>query len=184
VLFRLFTVLAVLALAVSTWILSSPARRAATPGNQAAAELPGYYLKHAVMTDFDAAGVASMRLEAERIDQIGQGTEVALTQVRMHYLASNGQNWVIVGDTGRVESGGKIIDLQGHVVLRGESPDYADTAVVHADNLRYDVPESIATTPDDVHVDYGHYTLNGHGLKTNLKERTLHLDKVNGHFQP
>jgi len=183
-LFRLFTVLAVLALAVSTWILSSPARRPTPSGGIDTAALPGYYLKHAVLTDFDATGIPSMRLEAERIDQVDHGTEVALTQVRMHYQAPNGQNWVIVGDTGRVETGGNIIDLNGHVVLQGDSPADADTAIVHADNLRYDVPNSIATTPDDVHVDYGRYTLNGRGLKTNLKDRTLHLDKVNGRFQP
>ena len=42
-LFRVFTVLAVLALCVSTWILSSPARRPQTQISAQQADLPGYY---------------------------------------------------------------------------------------------------------------------------------------------
>src|ERR1700722_17943335 len=42
-LFRVFTVLAVVALCVSTWILSSPARRPQTEINAKQADLPGYY---------------------------------------------------------------------------------------------------------------------------------------------
>jgi LPS export ABC transporter protein LptC len=183
-LFRLFTIMAVVALGVSTWILSSPAHRPAQ-SSQEQADLPGYYLKHAVLTDFDSTGAPGMRLEAERMDQIDHSTEVALTQVRMHYQAPNGQNWVIIGDTGLVETGGKIIDLKGHVVMTGDSTAHVGTAIVHAETMRYDVPASIATTADDVHVDFGPYTLNAHGLKANLKDRTLHLDsKVNGRFQP
>ena len=50
-LFRFFTVVAVIALAVSTWILSSPARRLHAPVDAKEADLPGYYLKNAVLTD-------------------------------------------------------------------------------------------------------------------------------------
>ena len=41
-LFWVFTVLAVLALCVSTWILSSPARRPQTQTSAQQADLPGY----------------------------------------------------------------------------------------------------------------------------------------------
>ena len=182
--FRLFTVLAVVALAVSTWILSSPARRPRLTAQAAQAELPGYFLKNTVLTDFDADGNPSIRLESARIDQVDHGPEVRLTNVHVNYQAPNGQNWVMVGDTGRIQPGGKVIDVAGNVRLQGESTEHAGTAIVHTEALSYDVPGSIVTTREEVRVEFGAHTLSARGLKANLKERTLHLDeKVNGRFQ-
>jgi len=182
--FRIFTVLAVVALAVSTWILSSPARRAKPVLDSRQADTPGYYLKSAVLTDYDAAGVPSIHLEAERIDQIVHTTEVALSNVRVDYQTPNGQNWVLFGDSGRVKPGGKVIDVKGNVRLEGTSTEHAGTAVVHTDELSYNVPESIASTQNDVRIDFGAHFLTARGLIANLKERTMRLEsKVNGRFQ-
>jgi LPS export ABC transporter protein LptC len=184
-LFRFFTVLAVVALGISTWILSSPERRPHALIAASQAELPGYYLKNAVLTDYDLAGDPSVRIEAERIDQIEHGNEVALYNVRVVYQAPNGQSWIMLGDTAHVQPGGKAIDVKGNVRLQGEAMDRAGTAVIHTDTLTYDVPDSIASTKDDVRVDFGQHTLTAHGLSANFKERTLRLEsKVNGRFHP
>src|SRR5258708_8878099 len=95
-LFRVFTVLAVVALCVSTWILSSPARRPQTQTSAKQAELPGYYLKNAVLTDYDLAGDPNIRIKAERIDQIAHGNEVALYNGRVLYHTPTGHTWLIV----------------------------------------------------------------------------------------
>ncbi len=183
-LFRIFTVVAVLALAVSTWILSSPGRRPLAAQNAGTAELPGYYLKNAVMVDYDEAGRPSIRLEADRIDQIDHGTEVALAHVRVHYETPAGQKWVMTGDTAHVEPGGKIIDVAGNVRLSSDGTGRVGTTVVRTDALTYNVPEAVVTTEDDVRIDFGTASLNAHGLTANLKERTMHLEqKVNGRFQ-
>ena len=47
--------------------------------------MPGYYFKNAVLTDYDEAGVPSIRIQADRIDQIDHGNEVALYNVRVNY---------------------------------------------------------------------------------------------------
>ena len=183
--FRLFTVLAVAALIIITWILTSPAHRLATQRSGQATDLPGYYLKNAILTDYDATGSPSIRIEAERIDQIDHGNEVALYNVRVNYDAPNGQTWVLFGDTAHVQPGGKIIDVAGNVRLQGESPDTKGAATIHTDTLSYNVPESIASTKSDVRVDYGGHILTGRGLIANLKERTMRLEsKVNGRFLP
>jgi LPS export ABC transporter protein LptC len=184
-LFRVFTVLAVLALAISSWILSSQARRPHAQTDAQEAELPGYYLKNAVLTDYDLAGNPSIRIEAERIDQIAHGNEVALYNVRVAYQAPNGESWLMVGDVAHVLPGGKIIDVRGNVRLQGEVKGSADSAVVHTDTLRYDVSDSVASTKDDVRIDFAQHTLTARGMNANLKERTLRLEsKVNGHFHP
>src|SRR5579862_9024111 len=183
--FRIFTLLAVLALGVSTWILSSPSRRPTPAAATASSSMPGYYLKDAVMTDYDEKGAVSVRVHADRIDQIGHGPEVALTNVRVDYQSPQGQAWVLLGDTGRVETGGKIVDVAGNVRLEEQSPEHAGAAVLHTDALRYDVANALATTQSDVRIDFGVHTLTARGLVANLKERTMRLEsKVNGRFQP
>ena len=184
-LFRIFTVLAVVALVVSTWVLTSPGRRLHAPIDAQQSELPGYYLKNAVLTDFDLAGNPGIRIEAERIDQIDHGNEVALYNVRVNYQTPGGQSWVMVGDTAHVEPGGKVIDVSGNVRLQGEASARDGMAVVHTDTLTYDVPDSVATTKSDVRIDFGGHTLTARGLTANLKERTMRLEsKVNGRFHP
>jgi LPS export ABC transporter protein LptC len=184
-LFRVFTLLAVIALAVSTWILSSPARHLKAANTAAQPDLPGYFLKNAVLTDFDLAGNPSIRIEAERIDQIDHGNEVALYNVRVNYQAPNGQAWVMVGDVAHVQPGGKIIDVTGNVRLQGEAAGRDGTAVIHTDTLSYDVPDAVASTKSDVRIDYAQHTLTARGLTANLKERTMRLEsKVNGRFNP
>ena len=184
-LFRLFTLLAVIALAISTWILSSPNRRPAAAASAGQGNLPGYYLKNTVLTDYDATGAASIRIHAERIDQIDHGPEVALYNVRFDYQAPNGQSWVMFGNVAHVEPGGKVVEVSGDVRLEGQSSEHEGTAVVRTDTLTYDVPDAIASTDSDVRIEFGAHTLTAHGLLANLKERTVRLEsKVNGRFQP
>jgi LPS export ABC transporter protein LptC len=185
VLFRIFTVLAVVALGIATWFLSSPAHRPGQSLQAGAADLPGYYLEHAVLTDYDAAGAPTIKIEAERIDQIDHTPEVALFSVRVDYRAPNGQNWVLFGDRAHVRPGGKVVDVAGNVRLLGEGSGKAPAAVVHTDSLSYDVPDAVASTEQEVRIDFGAQTLSGHGLVANLKERTMRLEsRVYGRFQP
>ena len=72
-----------------------------------------------MLTDYDIAGNPSIRIEAERIDQIAHGNEVALYNVRVNYQAPNGQNWVMVGDVAHVQPGGKVIDVVGQRTAAG-----------------------------------------------------------------
>jgi lipopolysaccharide export system protein LptC len=183
--FRVFTLLAVIALGFSTWILSSPGRQPKTPADAAQSDRPGYYLKNALLTDFDAEGGPSVRIAAQRIDQIGSSSEVALHDVRVDYQSPNGQTWVMVGDLAHVQPGGKLIDLSGNVKLQGMERGAAGPAVIRTETLSYDVSEAIASTKSDVHIDFAQHTLNARGLVANLKEHTMRLEsRVNGRFHP
>jgi len=184
-LFRIFTIIAVLALAVSTWILSNPARNpdAASVVNQA--KSPGYFLKQAVMTDYDELGNPSIRIAAERIDQIEHSTEVALYNVRVDYQSPGGQAWVMFGDEARVQTGAKIVDMTGNVRLQGPTQGPDGPAVIQSDTMSYNVPLGVASTDSDVRISFGQHALNARGLVANLKEHTVRLEsRVNGHFQP
>ena len=183
--FRIFTVFAVIALVISTWILSSPARRPALEVIANQAELPGYYLKNAVLTDYDKSGSPGIRIEAERIDQIDHGSEIELNNVKVDYQGPNDTSWVMVGDQAYVQKGGKEVDVYGNVRLQGDAAGREGSAVIHSDSLSYDVPDAIASTKGDVRIEFAEHTLTARGLVANLKECTLRLEsKVNGRFHP
>jgi len=185
VLFRIFTILAVTALVVITWNLSSPGHTPLAPVADQGAQTPGYYLKNAILTDYDELGNPSIRLAAQRIDQIDHGSEVALYDVRVDYQSPNGESWVMFGDRAHVQPGAKIVEITGNVRLEGLEDGPEGPAVVRSDTMSYDVPEGVATTKSDVRITLGQQSLNARGLAANLKDRTVRLEnRVNGHFLP
>jgi LPS export ABC transporter protein LptC len=185
VLFRVFTILAVAALVVITWNLSNPGHLPTVPTQDQREQTPGYYLKNAILTDYDEQGAPSIRLTAERIDQIDHGTEVALYDVRVDYQAPNGQAWVMFGDRAHVQPGGKVVDMSGNVRLQGFEDGPQGPGVIRADTMSYDVPAGVATTDSDVQITLGKHSLNARGMVANLKDRSVRLEqRVNGHFLP
>ena len=183
--FRLLTLLAVLALALSTWFLVGPRR---TPGaNDAArrADTPGYFLKDGVLTEYDAAGNPTVRIGARRIDQLARSEEVELHDVRVDYQAPAGSAWLMIGDVAHIRPGGTIVDIAGNVQLQGVARVPAGAPVVHTDTLSYDVTRGVATTPGDVRIDFLLHTLTARGLVANLHDHTIRLEsRINGRFKP
>lgn len=183
-LFRFFTVLTVLVLAVSTWYLSNPARTP-TQNGRTPHDSPGYFLKNATLTDFNALGDPSLKIGAERIDQIGHGNEVVMQNVKVAYQTAGGQQWLMTGDTAHLESGGNIVDMSGNVRIEGADTARPDRAVIRTDKLSYDVAAGMASTKDDITINFGEHVLSARGLIANLKERTVHLEsRVYGRFHP
>ena len=184
-LFRIFTVLAVVALALSTWILSTPGRVRKPSAGSAAAARPGYYLKDAVLTDYDQTGNPGVKIAAARIDEIGTGNEVALHDIRVDYQAPGGQRWVMVGDLAHVEPGGKVVDVSGNVQLQGVGQNRSGTAVVRTAQMTYDVAAAVVRTAADVRIDFADQSLTARGLTANLNDRTIRLEsRGNGTFRP
>jgi LPS export ABC transporter protein LptC len=183
--FRAFTLLAVLALGISTWFLSSPSHRPLYTGGDDSS-LPGYFLKDAVLTDYDAAGAPGIRIKAKRIEQVDHGEDVALFDVTVDYQPPDGESWTMVGDTAQVVQGAKIVDVRGNVRLQGEpSGPKGLVPIIRTDALSYDIDKQLVTTQDDVHVDFGSNTLSARGMVANLKDRTMRLEyKVHGTFHP
>ncbi len=183
--FRFLTLIALAALAISTWFLSSPGRMPGAGNAPRHVETPGYYLKDGVLTEYDADGNPTVRIAAKRIDQVQHSDEVLLHDIRVDYQAPDGAQWVMVGDTAHVRPGGDFVDLSGNVELQGTERERTGAPVIRTDALSYDVKQSIASTDGDVRIDFLLHTLTAHGLVANLRERTVRLEsRINGHFHP
>jgi lipopolysaccharide export system protein LptC len=185
-LFRLFTIIAVASLGIFTWFLTSPGHRLKPDGALNLAGQPGYFLKDAVMTDFDAGGDPGVRIEAQRIDQVAQSDQVTLSNVKVQYQPPSGEAWTLVGDTAQLAPGAKVVNVQGNVQLTGEAVGRnAGIPVIHTDNLSYNIPAGLVSTSADVRLDFGPHSLMAHGLVANMKDETIRLEsKVNGRFHP
>ena len=184
-LLRIFTLCSLAALAIGTWVLSTQGRSSKS-GNPALVDsMPGYYLKGTVMTDYDTLGAASIKIAAERIQQVAQSTEVEFLNVRLDYQSPTGQTWVMVGDKARVQAGGKRVDVSGNVQLQGLDQGREGPATVRTDTISYDVDSAEVHTDADVKILFGPQTLMAHGLLARLKDQTMRLkSRVNGHFTP
>jgi LPS export ABC transporter protein LptC len=186
VLFRIFTIFAVAALAISTWILTSPRHRIQPENAGNRGNLPGYFLKNAILTDYDLTGAPGVRIEAERIDQVVQSDLVQLYNVKVNYQPPSGESWTLIGDTAQLTPGAKVVNVQGNVKLTGEAVGRdAEIPVVRTDTLSYNIPDSIVSTAADVSLEFGPHILMARGLVANLKDQTMRLEyKVNGRFHP
>ena len=158
-LFRIFTVLAVIALAVSTWILSSPGPRARRKPARNRRTAAGYYLKNAVLTDYDAAGAPRIRIQAERIDQIGSRQRGRADQRAGRLSGAERSELGHVRRHGARAAGRQGRRRRGNVRLQGVEPEHPGTAVIRTDALSYDVPASVATTKSDVRIEFERHTL-------------------------
>lgn len=184
-LLRVFTILALMALAIGTWMLSNQSRIQRSAGPTPRNSLPGYFLKDAVMTDYSLAGDPAVRIAAGRIEQIDHTNDVALLGVRMDYQGDDGQQWVLVGDRAHVRDGGQVVDLDGNVQLQGLDGHRPGPAVVTTDHASYDVSAAEIRTRSEVHMTFGQHTLSAQGLVARLKERTIRLEsRVYGRFNP
>lgn len=182
-LFRVFTVLAVVALAISTWILRTPDRLRRSEQGARRQPHPGYYLTDAILTDYGTDGAPNVRIQAARIDEVGRGAQIALYGIHVTYAASGGESWVMTGNRAQIAPDGKAVDVQGDVQLRGVDPNRPGTAIIRSDRMRYDVADAIASTPDDVRIEFGGESLSARGLVADLKHRTVRLESnVNGRF--
>jgi LPS export ABC transporter protein LptC len=184
-LLRLFTVFSLAALAIGTWILISQERAAGPASIISHVDQMGFYLRGTVLTDYDENGLPAVRIAAARIQQAVPSNQIDLFDVQLDYQSPGGQRWEMLGDTGRVQPGGKQVQVTGNVRLRGVEEGRADAAIIHMDDLNYDVVRSEARTQSAVHIEFGKHLLNARGLVANLKEQTIRLEsKVNGHFLP
>ncbi len=182
---RVVTLLVLLSLAIGAWYLGAQAKRS-RPANSAADENSvGYYLKDAVLTSYDESGALSMKLVADRIEQVGSGRQVQLFNVRMNYQPRPGQQWDMRGDQAQVDSTGKIVEMSGNVRLQETSDGRAGAAVISTDQMTYDANTTEVRTDREVHMDFGIHRLNSRGLVAHLNARKVKLEsKVNGRFLP
>ena len=165
-------------LAAGAWWLARPDGTA--PAARTLVAQPGYYLINALLEQTDATGRLTLKVHAEKANQLEQRGDVTLERLRVDYLPEPGRDWLMTSVGGTLLPSGRIVLLAGDVRL--SAPDKG-AAVVRTEHLRLDVDRQIATTADPVRLEQPPNVVTARGMQADLMHETLKLEsQVNGTF--
>ncbi len=179
---RILLLVALLALAV---LLLGPGEPDDALRPAGAPEPPRYYLRDATVTEFGADGQVSLELAADRAVEDPDAGRVLLERVVLDYVAEPARRWHVTADRGALDREATTFELEGNVRLAGDGEAPGSTAVLRSQRLSFDSLAQVATTSEDVELDFGRHVLRARGLRADLKGETLRLESaVNGRFNP
>jgi LPS export ABC transporter protein LptC len=152
-------------------------------GSSPSVESTGYYVREAEVTEYGADGRVALRFTADSAVEIPAREEILLNKVDVEYFALPRQRWTLTAATGRVPTGGRQVELEGAVTMRGERDGEARAAIVETDRLTLDTASQRAYTDAPVTLAFGETRLAAIGMDANLLAETLRLEAgVNGRF--
>jgi lipopolysaccharide export system protein LptC len=184
--YRLFAVLATLALIVGVVLLSGPQREPAVrTAVGASAHQPGYSATDARLVQTGPDGRPLYTLQATTISQQPGEDRVQLEHVQMGFRDTSGDQWTASADHGALGQDSGIVELDGNVHLAGVLPGTQDRAAISTSHLDFDTRAQIASTSAPVTLVMSGRTLSAQGLEASLKEGRVQLESaVHGSFLP
>ena len=183
--YRLMAVLAVVALVVGL-VLSGGSREAAAPSAIAApTHDTGYAALGARLVQTGADGQPLYTLDAARISQRPDDSTVQMTQVKMGFRATSGEQWTARAERGELGQDTGVVQLDGSVHLSGLLPGTEDQAEITTEHLAFDTRAQVASTSEPVTLTMSGRELEAHGLVARLKEGQVQLESaVHGSYKP
>lgn len=149
------------------------------------AEPPRYYLREATVTEFGPDGGVRYEMAAERATEDPSAGTVLLERVALDYLAEPARRWHLTSERGTLARDAAVVELAGDVRLTGHGEGLDPPAMLRSPSLSLDTAAEVATTRDEVELDFGRHVLRARGLRADLKGETLRLESsVNGRFLP
>jgi LPS export ABC transporter protein LptC len=181
VIYRIFVALVFIAIIVGSVLLGSeaPENVATTTVDERAGDL-GYSARDTRMIETGPDGRPMYTIEASLIHEPPQSTTVFLTQVRLGFKDTNGNQWQGRADAGELGQNTKQVKLSGNVQITGKLPAMSDTATIATDELAIDTGADTVETDEPLTVTWAGYAIRSKGLTANLKDRVVHL-KSNVH---
>ncbi|HEX9706232.1 MAG TPA: LPS export ABC transporter periplasmic protein LptC [Steroidobacteraceae bacterium] len=151
----------------------------------AAVERPGYFLTGVDLEEFGADGALRIGLQSiSAIEDPASGV-VRLADVAVDYHAPTGKRWHLTAAEARVPPGGRVVEFEGDVHLRGEPGEDARAAELETARMTLDTVSETAQTKSPVELALGMHRIKALGMRADLKAGNLRLESdVNGHFTP
>lgn len=174
---RIWLLILILALAAAgTWWLlhhvSPPVLQKAAPTTHE----PDYYFTGATVTTLDKQGKPEAVMTAPRILHHPDDDSIEVFSPRVVYYIANDKPWHLQADHALLPSGGKLVKLDGHVIIHHDGNNSGSPLIIHTDKMNLDLNTDIATTADPVEIFQGSSRMTGVGMRFNLKDNRLQLD--------
>jgi len=174
---RIWLLILSLALAAAgTWWLL---RHATLPMLQKTApttHVPDYYFTDATVTTLNDQGKREAVMTAPRILHHPDDDSVEVFAPRVEYYIANGQPWHLQADHALLPSGGKLVELDGHVEMLHAANNGGPPLIIHTDRMNVDLNTNIATSADPVEILQGNSRMTGVGMQVYLKDNRLQLE--------
>lgn len=180
--YRLFTILTIVAVIVASLLLSRQQGTAPTATTiEGSSWDEGYSAQDARLVETGADGLPLYTLNAATIRQLPNEDQVQLTQVHMSFHDPEGDQWTATADRGELEQSSGQVRLSGNVHAAGTLA--SQPAQITTAALSVDIHTDIVSTREPVQMHWAGQELNSTGLTANLKDDRVHLESaVHGTF--
>ncbi|HVC38171.1 MAG TPA: LPS export ABC transporter periplasmic protein LptC [Gammaproteobacteria bacterium] len=181
---RFWPLILVLALAAAgTWWLLRHVTPPVIQKPAPATHEPDYYFTDATVTTLDDQGKPEAVMTAPRILHHPDDDSVEVFAPRVEYFIAGGQPWQLQADHALLPSGGKLVELDGHVEMQRAGNNGGPPLVIHTDKMNVDLDTNIATTADPVEIVQGNSRMTGVGMQAYLKDNRLQLEaNIRGYY--
>ncbi|MGH8197089.1 MAG: LPS export ABC transporter periplasmic protein LptC [Steroidobacteraceae bacterium] len=148
-------------------------------------ERPGYFLTGVELEEFGADGQLRIGLLSISANEDPASGMVRLAEVAVDYHAPTGKRWHLTAAEARVPPGGRVVEFEGDVRLRGEPDEDARAAELETARMTLDTVAETARTKSPVELALGTQRIKALGMYADLKAGKLRLESdVDGHFTP
>ncbi|HUL18229.1 MAG TPA: LPS export ABC transporter periplasmic protein LptC [Steroidobacteraceae bacterium] len=184
--YRIFALVAFVALIVGVIVLSGGEREVAAPIIvEGPPTDPGYAAKKARLIQTGPDGAPLYTIDAQEVQQQPAQDTVDLQQVVLGFKDSAGDEWTATARHGEVAQNSGIVKLDGAVHAMGTLSGTAEPADITTERLTFDTNTQIVTTRDRVTLIMSGRKLDAAGMVANLKERHVQLESaVHGTYRP
>ncbi|MGA9852198.1 MAG: LPS export ABC transporter periplasmic protein LptC [Gammaproteobacteria bacterium] len=144
---------------------------------------PDYYFTDATVTTLNDEGKPAAVMTAPRMVHHPDDDSVEVFAPRIEYFMAGAQPWHVQADHGLMPSGGKLVELDGHVVMQQASNNGGPPLIINTDKINVDINTNIATTADPVEILQGASRMTGVGMQAYLKDNRVLLEaNVRGYY--
>jgi LPS export ABC transporter protein LptC len=165
--------------AAGSWWLARPDEKPTIRAVEGSA--PGYSMADATFEETDGMGRPGLRIHAAQALEEPAAHRVTLKRIHADYQSTPRTRWLVDADAGQLPADGQTLTLSGDVVLRAADGTGASIRTTH---LALDRLHHLASTADEVRIEWPPHVLVAHGLQADLSQRTLHLESpINGTFK-
>jgi LPS export ABC transporter protein LptC len=146
---------------------------------------PGYFLTGVDLEEFGTDGALRIGLQSISANEDPASGMVSLADVAVDYHAPAGKRWSMTAAEARVPPGGRVVEFEGDVHLRGEPDAEARAPELETARMTLDTVAETAQTKSPVELAFGMHRIRALGMRADLKAGNLRLESdVHGHFTP
>lgn len=172
----LLGILVLLLVAAGTWWLLRQVSPPSAPKPAPATHVPDYYFTDATVTTLNAQGKPEAVMTAPRMEHHPDDDSVEIFAPRIEYFIAGGPPWHVQADHGLLPSGGKLVELTGHVEMQRQSNNGGPPLIINTDKINVDLNTNIATTTDPVEILQGDSRMTAVGMQAYLQDDRLLLE--------